>query len=395
MQLSERVQRIKPSATLALFAKAAALKAQGKNIIALGVGEPDFDTPDYIKQAAIKAIEQGFTKYTPVEGILSLRQAVIQKFIRDNQLHYDPKQILISSGGKQSFFNLVQALVNPGDEFIVPTPYWTSYPDMILLGGGIPVFLKTDITQGFKITATQLEQAITSKTRFFVINSPSNPTGVAYTRKELEALAQVLLKHPNIIVVTDDMYEHIYWGKEPFCNIVMACPQLYDRSLVLNGVSKSYAMTGWRIGYAGGPESFIQAMNTIQGQSTSNACSISQMAAKAALEGDQRCVKDMVHAFKERHDFVIEKLNNIPGIKCLPGEGAFYAFPNVQEAIQKLQLKNSKIQSDNDLSDYLLNTAEVAVVPGAAFGAPGYLRLSFATSLENLEEGLNRIKQYL
>lgn len=389
--LSLRVQRVKPSPTLAVSAKAAALKAAGKDVINLGVGEPDFDTPNFIKKAAIKAIEAGFTKYTAVEGIKELRTAIATKFSRDNQLKFELNQIMVSSGGKQCFYNLAQALLNAGDEVIIPAPYWVSFPDMVLLAEGKPVIISAGLKQHFKITPQQLEHAITPKTRLFVINSPSNPTGIAYSEAELKALAEVLLKHPHVFIATDDMYEKILWTKAPFCNILMSCPELYNRTIVLHGVSKTYAMTGWRIGYAAGPKELIQAMTTIQGQSTSNPCSISQMAALAALEGDQSCIHTMVQAFKERHDYVIENLNAIPGIKCLPADGTFYAFLNIEGALERLP----QVKDDLALAEYLLTEAGVALVPGSAFGAPGYLRLSFATSLDNLKEALKRLKAAL
>lgn len=387
MLLSNRVKRIKPSPTLAVSAKAALLKAQGQDVINLGVGEPDFDTPPHIKKAAIEAIEKGFTKYTAVEGIIELRKAIVNKFAKDNGLQYEPSQILVSCGGKQSFFNLVQALLNPDDEVIIPAPYWVSYPDMVFIADGKPVIVETGIEQHFKITPVQLEQAITSKTRLFVINSPSNPTGMAYTFKELQALGQVLIKHPQVFIATDDMYEKILWGFEPFSNLLNACPELYARTIVLHGVSKTYAMTGWRIGFAAGPKDLIEAMTNIQSQSTSNPCSISQIAAKAALEGDQACILPMREAFKQRHDFIVQALNSISGIECKATNGTFYAFPKVQSLIERLGLKN-----DLELAEFLLN-AGIAVVPGTAFGAPGYIRLSIATSLDNLQEAIKRLKR--
>lgn len=390
--LSQRVQRIKPSPTLAVSARAAALKASGLDIIGLGAGEPDFDTPAHIKAAAIQAIEQGFTKYTAVEGILNLRKAIVQKFSQDNELNFNTDQILVSCGGKQSFFNLCQALLGSEDEVIIPAPYWVSYPDIVLLADAKPIIVQAGIEQQFKITPAQLEKAITPKTKLFVINSPSNPTGIAYTRAELKALAEILIKYPNIFIATDDMYEHILWSKEPFSNILMACPALYERTIVLHGVSKTYAMTGWRIGYAAGPKALITAMSNIQGQSTSNPCSISQMAALAALSGDQACIQIMLKAFKERHDFVIAALNAIPGIQCMPGDGTFYAFAKVQSIIDKLQsLGFSEINDDTAFSEFLLQKALVAVVPGSAFGAPGYIRLSFATDLNTLKEAMKRL----
>lgn len=390
--LSTRVQRIKPSPTLAVSARAAALKASGLDIIGLGAGEPDFDTPDHIKKAAIEAIEQGFTKYTAVEGILNLRTAIVQKFAHDNQLNFDTSQILVSCGGKQSFFNLAEALLNAGDEVIIPAPYWVSYPDIVLLADAHPVIIQTDIEQHFKITPEQLEKAITPNTKLFVINSPSNPTGIAYTRQELSALATVLLKYPNILIATDDMYEHILWNTEPFSNILMVCPELYPRTIVLHGVSKTYAMTGWRIGYAAGPKALIQAMSNIQGQSTSNPCSISQKAALAALTSDQSCIHTMVKAFKERHDFVVHALNQIPGITCMSGDGTFYAFPKIQPVIERMKaLGIPNVHNDTDFSEFLLQKAQIAVVPGAAFGTPGYIRISFAASLDLLKEAMRRL----
>lgn len=386
MSISTRVQRIKPSPTLAVSAKAAFLKSQGKNVLNLGVGEPDFDTPDHIKKAAIKAIEAGFTKYTAVEGILELRKAIAAKFAKDNGLTYEPQQILVSCGGKQSFFNLAQALLNPDDEVIIPAPYWVSYTDIVLLADGKPVIIETGIEQHFKITALQLKKAITPKTRLFVINSPSNPTGMAYTKEELQELGQVLEEHPNIFIATDDMYEKILWCAQPFCNILNACPSLSDRTIVLHGVSKTYAMTGWRIGFAAGPKKLIAAMTNIQSQSTSNPCAISQVAAKAALEGDQGCILPMVAAFKKRYAFVAEALNAIPRVECLMSDGTFYAFPKMQALIDHLGLAD-----DVAFSEFLLDKAEIAVVPGSAFGAPGYIRLSTATSLDNLQEAMRRL----
>ena len=391
IQLSHRVQQVKPSPTLAVTARASELKAQGKNIIGLGAGEPDFDTPDHIKAAAIEAIHAGFTKYTAVDGTPGLKQAIIDKLQRDNGLEYQPKQVLVSCGGKQSFYNLAQAMLNPGDEVVIPAPYWVSYPDMVLLAEGVPVIIEAGLEQGFKITPEQLEAAITPKTRLFVLNSPSNPTGVAYTRDELAALADVLLRHPQVIIASDDMYEHILWADEPFANIVMACPELYDRTMVMNGVSKAYSMTGWRIGYAAGPEKLVQAMKKVQSQSTSNPTSISQVAAETALNGGQECIQEMLKAFKARHDYVVDRLNSIDDIKCLPSQGAFYSFADMREVISRLD----GIDNDVQLAEYLLNEAEVALVPGSAFGQEGYLRISFATSMDNLSEALERIEQAL
>lgn len=386
MQLSQRVQKIKPSPTLAVSALVAKLKAQGRDIVGLGAGEPDFDTPEHIKAAAVEALKKGFTKYTAVDGTPGLKKAVIAKFKRDNGLDYTPEQILVSVGGKQSFFNLAQAYLNPGDEVIIPAPYWVSYPDMVLLADGVPVIVTGDQSQRFKITAKQLEKAITKKTRLVVINSPSNPTGTAYTRAELQSLGEVLRKHPDILIATDDMYEHIMWAEEPFSNIVMVCPDLYERTIVLNGVSKAYSMTGWRIGYAGGPAPLINAMKDIQSQSTSNPTSISQVAAETALNGDQSFIKQMNSVFKRRHDMLLEGLNKIRGVECIPGDGTFYLFPGMHGLIRNLGLKN-----DLELTSHLIDKAGVALVPGSAFGLEGHVRLSFATSDDILKEALKRI----
>ncbi len=396
MELSSRVQAIKPSPTLAVTARAAKLKAEGKDIIGLGAGEPDFDTPQHIKDAAIAAINKGFTKYTAVGGTPSLKAAVIAKFKRDNGLDYTAKQILVSCGGKQSFFNLALAVINRGDEVIIPAPYWVSYPDIVLIAEGKPVIVQAGIEQGFKMTPAQLEAAITPKTRMVVINSPSNPSGAVYTLEDLQALGAVLRKHPQVLISTDDMYEHIALTDAKFVNILNACPDLYPRTMVLNGVSKAYAMTGWRIGYAGGPENIITAMENVQSQSTSNPTSISQVAAEAALNGDQGCIAPMLKAFRERHVFVVDALNKIPGVKCIKAGGAFYAFPDVRPAIAKLHQRGTiKAATDMALSEYLLEHAEVAVVPGSAFGSEGYIRLSFATSMGNLQKALERLAKAL
>ncbi len=387
IKLAARVQAVKPSATLAITARAKALRAAGKDVIGLGAGEPDFDTPDHIKEAAIAAIRAGFTKYTAIDGTPELKQAVIDKFKRENGLTFTQEQILISVGGKQSFYNLAQAYLDPGDEVVIPAPYWVSYPDMVLLAGGVPVLVHAGADQRFKITPSQLRDALTDKTRLVVINSPSNPTGMAYSHAELAALGEVLRDFPDTLIATDDMYEHIRWSTEPFVNILNACPDLTPRTIVLNGVSKAYSMTGWRIGYADGPAEIIKAMKKIQGQSTSNPTSISQVAAQAALEGPQDCIGVMLEAFKERHDFVVERLNQIPGIQCLPTDGTFYVFPNVQGAIDKLP----GVNHDLDLAEYLIERAGVALVPGSAFGLAGYARISIATSHRNLEQALERI----
>lgn len=388
IKLADRVNRIKPSPTLAVTARAGELKAQGKDIIGLGAGEPDFDTPEHIKQAAMDAINKGFTKYTAVDGTPSLKAAIAEKFSRENNLTYAPDQILVSCGGKQSFYNLVQALLNADDEVIIPAPYWVSYPDMVLLADGKPVIIETDYDQHFKISPAQLEAAITPRTRLLVLNSPSNPTGQNYSSQELAALGEVLRRHPHVLIASDDMYEHIIWDKEPFQNIVNVCPDLYERSIVLNGVSKAYSMTGWRIGYAGGPAVLIKAMKKIQSQSTSNPTSISQVAAEAALRGDQRCIKDMLQVFKSRHDMVLEGLNEIEGIRCLPSQGTFYAFPEITGFIERVP----GVSDDLELAEYLIEHAGIALVPGTAFGSPGYMRLSYATSTENLQSALQRLK---
>jgi len=391
LTLAQRVQRVKPSPTLAITARVAEMRAAGKDIIGLGAGEPDFDTPDHIKAAAIEAINNGFTRYTAVDGTPELKRAIIAKFKNDNGFDYAPDQILVSCGGKQSFFNLAQALLNTGDEVIIPAPYWVSYPDMVRLADGEPVIIRVGADENFKITPDMLLAAITPRTRLVVLNSPSNPTGVAYTRKELEALGEVLRHNPQILIATDDMYEHILWADEPFCNILNACPDFYDRTIVLNGVSKVYAMTGWRIGYAGGPAELIKAMKKIQSQSTSNPTSISQVAAQAALEGDQSCIKPMVTAFRERHDFVVAALNALPGVTCLPADGTFYCFPSFEAVIERMD----NVKDDVELAEYLIENAGVAFVPGSAFGAPGYLRLSFATSMDILKEAMDRLARAL
>jgi len=363
-----------------------ALKAEGKDIIGLGAGEPDFDTPLNIADAGVDAIRKGITRYTAVDGTAELKDAIIAKFKRDNGLTYQRNQILVSSGAKQTCFNLCAALLDPGDECIIPAPYWVSYPDMALLADGVPVFINAGPSQGYKISPEQLAAAITPRSKMIFINSPSNPTGAAYTKAELQALGAVLSQHPQVVIASDEMYEHIYWAPEPFSSFVQANPGLYDRTVTINGVSKAYAMTGWRIGYCGGPKDIVAAMSTIQGQSTSNASSISQRASTEALNGDQTRVGEMNKAFKARHDFVVAGLNAIPGLSCLPGAGTFYAFANVEGAMQALGMKD-----DNAFAEYLLIQAGVAVVPGSGFGAPNHMRLSFACSMQTLEEALRRI----
>lgn len=386
--LAKRMNSVKPSPTLAVAAKAEQMRAQGLDVIGLGTGEPDFDTPEHIKKAAIAAIEAGFTKYTPVDGIKDLKQAIIEKFKRDNGLDYQLNQILVSVGGKQSCYNLCQALLNEGDEVLIPAPYWVSYPDMVLLADGVPVIIPTTPAERYKISPQQLAAAITPKTKLLFINSPSNPSGIAYTYAELQALGEVLKQHPHVLIATDDMYEHIMWS-QPFVNILDACPELYERTIVLNGVSKAYAMTGWRIGYAGGPAALISAMKTVQSQSTSNPCSIAQKAAVAALNGGEETVHAMVKAFHERHDYVVQRLNDIPGIDVIPADGTFYIFPSVQKIIERRGFAN-----DIEFADKLLQDVGVALVPGSAFGSEGCIRLSFATSMDTLKDAMDRLQRF-
>lgn len=384
--LADRVQRIKPSPTLAVSARADELIAAGKKIINLSVGEPDFDTPEHIQQAAIKAIPKA-SRYTAVDGIKPLREAIVKKFERDNQLTYQLNQILVSCGAKHSIFNLLAAVLDQGDEVIIPSPYWVSYPDMVKLCDGTPVIVTTEFKDHFKLTAQQLAAAITPKTKMIILNSPSNPTGIAYTKAELRALGDVILRHPNIIVASDDIYEKNIWNNTPFANILNACPALYDRTVVINGVSKTYAMTGWRIGYAAGPVKLIAAMKKAQSQSTSNPTNISQHAALAAIEGDQRCVENMTKAYKERHDYLVSELQKIRGFQCVPSDGTFYTFPSV------VGLFNKDITNDMEFAEFLLNEAELAVIPGSAFGAPGHIRICYTTSMENLQEAVARIQK--
>ena len=381
---------MKPSPTGAVLALATELRAAGRDIISLGAGEPDFDTPQHIQEAAIAAIRDGQTRYTPVDGTAELKAAVQAKFLRENELQYQPSQILVTSGAKQALFNLCLALLGPGDEAIIPAPYWVSYPDMVRLAGADPVVIETGIEQDFKITPDMLESAISDQTRLLILNSPSNPTGASYTRAELADLGAVLEKHPDVVVVSDDIYEHIHWAEEPFASFATACPGLRNRTVTTNGVSKAYAMTGWRIGYAAGPQELITAMKTIQSQSTTNACSVSQAAAVAALNGDQTCVRDMTAAYQDRHDYIVAALNDFDGIQCRPGEGTFYAFARIQDI-----LGARGMDTDVDFVELLLNKADLACVPGSAFGAPGYVRLSFACSMEMLEESVRRIKRAL
>ena len=390
LSVSSRMARVKPSPTGAVLALAAELRAQGRDIISLGAGEPDFDTPQFIKNAAIQAIADGATKYTPIDGTAALKAAIRRKFARENSLDYSTSQILVTSGAKQALFNLCLALLSDGDEVIIPAPYWVSYPDMVRLADAEPVIIETGLEADFKITAAQLAAAITENTRLLILNSPNNPTGASYSKSELQALGEVLAKQPQVLIAADDIYEHIQWADEPFVSFATACPDLYDRTLTVNGVSKAYAMTGWRIGYAAGPATLIKAMKTIQSQSTSNACSVSQVAAQVALDGDQSPVAEMTAAYKQRHDYIVAALNDLDGFECRPGEGTFYAFPRVSGVLQARGLA-----SDSKLVELLIGEADVACVPGSAFGAPGYMRLSFACSIETLEEAVRRMKRAL
>ena len=390
LSVSSRMARVKPSPTSAVLALAAELRAQGRDIISLGAGEPDFDTPQFIKDAATQAIADGATKYTPVDGTAELKAAIQRKFARENSLEYSASQILVTSGAKQALFNLCLALLSAHDEVIVPAPYWVSYPDMVRLADAEPVIIETGLDADFKITPAQLAAAITGNTRLLIVNSPGNPTGASYSKSELQALGEVLIKHPQVLVAADEIYEHIQWADEPFVSFATACPDLYDRTVTINGVSKAYAMTGWRIGYAAGPAALVKAMQTIQSQSTSNACSVSQVAAEAALDGDQAPVADMTAAYKQRHDYIVAALNDLDGFECRPGEGTFYAFPRISGVLQAKGLDD-----DTELVELLIEKADVACVPGSAFGAPGYMRLSFACSIESLVEAVKRMKRAL
>lgn len=388
LPVSKRMAAVKPSPTGAVLALAAELRAAGRDLISLGAGEPDFDTPQHIKEAAIEAIRNGQTKYTPIDGTAELKAAIQRKFARENDLEYEISQIVVTSGAKQALFNLCLALLGPGDEAIIPVPYWVSYPDMVRLAGAETIFIEAGIGQDFKISPEQLEAGISSRTRLIFLNSPSNPTGASYSETELRALGEVIEAHPDVVVLADDIYEHIHWADNPFVSFATACPSLKDRTVTTNGVSKAYAMTGWRIGYAAGPQELIAAMKTVQSQSTSNPCSISQAAAVMALDGDQACVAEMAAAYRARHDFFVGALNEIPGFECRPGEGTFYAFPRVRGALER-----NRMTKDAELVEFLLKEADLACVPGSAFGAPGYIRLSFACSMGALEESIDRMKR--
>ena len=390
LQIARRITRVKPSPTLAMTARAAQMRSEGKDVISLSVGEPDFDTPAHICEAGFAAIRAGQSRYTNADGAPDLLDAVIAKFQRDNGISYARNQVLISTGAKQTLFNLCMAVLDPGDEVIIPAPYWVSYPDMVMLADAHPVTPDATADHGYKMTPRQLAAAITSETRLVMLNSPSNPTGAAYTRAELVALGEVLLDHPKLLIATDDIYEKIYWGQEPFCSLLTAVPGLYERTITINGCSKGYAMTGWRIGYCGGPREIIAAMATVQGQSTTNASSISQKAAVAALNGPEDEVQRMNASFKTRHDYFVAGLNQLPGISCLPGSGTFYAFADVREA-----MKQHGFKDDNAFCEFILAEALVAGVPGSGFGAPGHLRLSFACSEDNLAKALERMNTAL
>jgi aspartate aminotransferase len=392
--LAESLKRIKPSATLAVTDKARALKAAGRDVIGLGAGEPDFDTPDNIKQAAIKAIERGETKYTAVDGIPELKAAVVRKFKRENGLDYKPSQISVGTGGKQVLYNALMATLNPGDEVIIPAPYWVSYPEMVLLAGGTPVEVPTTMEAGFKMKPEALEKAITPRTKWLILNSPSNPSGAAYTRDELKALTDVLVRYPHVWVLTDDMYEHLVYDDFVFTTPAQVEPKLYERTLTLNGVSKAYCMTGWRIGFAGGPEPLIKAMATIQSQSTSNPCSISQWASVEALDGPKDFIPKHNKVFKERRDLVVSMLNQANGIHCPKPEGAFYVFPSCAGTMGKTAPSGKTLATDQDFVTELLETEGVAVVQGSAFGLGPAFRISYATATEALQDACERIQRF-
>ena len=393
MYISKRLQSIKPSPTLAIDAKAKALKAKGVDIISFGTGEPDFDTPQNIKDAAIKAINSGFTKYCPVSGTPDLKDAIIKKFKEDNNLEYTREQVMVSCGGKHSLFNLFQTIFDEGDEVIIPAPYWVSYPDMAVLAGAVPVFITTSDKNHFKVKPTEIEKVITKKTKAFILNSPSNPTGNTYTKEELEEIADICIKN-NLLIISDEIYEKLVYDNFKFFSIAQVSKEVKDHTIVVNGVSKAFAMTGWRIGYAAGPKEIIAAMTKMQSQSTSCPTSISLKAATEALNGDKACLETMRVEFEKRRNYIVDRLNKINGITCLKPEGAFYVFPNISNLLEKTY--NGKlINTDIELADYLLEEAKIAVVPGSAFGAKGFIRFSYATSMEKIVEGLNRLEAAL
>ena len=387
---SERVRKVKPSATIAISSKAMEMRSAGINVISMSAGEPDFDTPQHIKDAAKAAMDNGMTKYTQVDGVPDLKEAIIKKFRNDNELSYKPENILVSTGAKQTLYNLFQAILEDGDEVIIISPYWVSYPDMVLLADAKPVFVDTFQENNFSLDLNAFSNAINEKTKLVIINSPSNPTGITFSRSDYKSIGAILENYPNTYVATDDMYEYIYWGEEPFVSFAQACPALFDRTITINGVSKSYAMTGWRIGYCGGPTDVIGAMKKVQSQSTSNPSSISQAATIAALNGSKDEIYTMVEQYKIRHDYLCSALNAIEGFETSPGTGAFYLFPEVKNVIEM-----KGFSDDVELSEYLIESANVAVVPGSAFGSKGYIRLSYATSLENIKEAVERISKSL
>ena len=388
--LSDRVKKVKPSATITISAKAMDLRANGIDVISLSAGEPDFDTPEHIKQAAIEAINKGQTKYTQVDGTPELKDAIISKFNRDNNLHYQRENIIVSTGAKQTLYNLFQSVLGPDDEVVIISPYWVSYPDMVILADAKPVIVETHQEDDFNIDMDSFKAALTDKTKLLILNSPSNPTGITYTKEQYESMGKILLDYPNVLIATDDMYEHIYWGNEPFTSFAEACPNLFDRTITVNGVSKAYAMTGWRIGYCGASESIVKGMKKVQGQSTSNPSSISQVAAIAALNGSHDVLKMMVDEYKKRHDYMCDALNEINGFNTSPGTGAFYLFPEVRSVIE-----SKGFADDIEFSSFLIDQANVAVIPGSAFGAEGSIRISYATSMELLKESISRIKSSL
>ena len=391
--VSNSLKRIKPSPTLAVTQKAREMRDAGKDVIGLGAGEPDFDTPDNIKEAAIDAIRRGETKYTAVDGTPKLKKAIQGKFHRENNLSYEMNQISVGTGGKQIIYNAFMATLNPGDEVIIPAPYWVSYPDMVLLAGGKPKIVQCSEKNEFKIKPKELKKAISKKTKWLIINSPSNPTGSCYTEKELEELSEILIKNKRIYILSDDIYEHITYDGFKFFTIAQI-DALKDRTLTMNGVSKSYSMTGWRIGYGAGPKEIIKAMAKIQSQSTTNPSSISQAAAVEALNGTQEFIKTRTESFKERRDFVVKSLNKIKGLTCFKPNGAFYVFPNCKSCLNKKDIKNNKIKTDKDFVESLLENAGIAVVQGSAFGLPGFFRISYATSMENLQKALAKIQEF-
>ena len=388
--LSNRIQKVKPSATITISAKAMELRANGVDVISLSAGEPDFDTPEHIKKAAIEAINKGQTKYTQVDGTPELKDAIINKFSRDNNLHYQRENIIVSTGAKQTLYNLFQSVLEADDEVVIISPYWVSYPDMVILADANPVIMETHQEDNFEIDMDSFRAALTDKTKLLILNSPSNPTGITYTKAQYESMGKILSDYPNVLIATDDMYEHIYWGNEPFTSFAEVCPNLFDRTITINGVSKAYAMTGWRIGYCGGPKSIVKAMKKVQGQSTSNPSSISQVAAIAALNGPHDAVNMMVGEYKKRHDYLCDALNKINGFNTSPGTGAFYLFPEVSSVIE-----SKGFADDIEFSSFLIDQANVAVIPGSAFGAEGCIRISYATSMELLKESIARIKSSL